>query len=98
MTTLLSPYTVDTTLIQDNQPAGSITPSDIRAMNDGLAGKVPSQQSTSYTAAISDAGTCIDFTGASASTFTIPTNASVPFPIGTVLEACQVGAGQITVA
>jgi len=33
---------------------------------------------------------------ASASTFTVPTNASVAFPIGTTLTVIQLGAGQIT--
>lgn len=35
---------------------------------------------------------------ASATTLTVPTNASVAFPVGTVIEFYQYGAGQVTVA
>jgi hypothetical protein len=59
---------------------------------------VTQQSGTSYTLAAADAGTCIEFTSASAVTATIPLNATTPFPIGTVIELCQIGAGLVTVA
>lgn len=53
---------------------------------------------TARTAALADAGGWIDFTNASAVTFTIPDNATVPFPIGTKIDFAQIGAGTVTVA
>ena len=48
-------------------------------------GTVLQTKSDNYTAVLTDAGTCIDFGAASGKTFTIPANASVAFPIGTVI-------------
>jgi hypothetical protein len=53
-------------------------------------------QATNYTAALADAGQVVNFTDASAVTFTVPTNASVAFALGTILTCTQTGAGQIT--
>ena len=50
---------------------------------------------TSYAYAIGDAGTWRQFTAGSAITATIPSNASVPFPIGATILNEQVGAGVI---
>jgi hypothetical protein len=55
-------------------------------------------QTGSYTLALSDAGCAVEVNDASASTVTVPLNATVAFPIGTVIEVAQIGAGQITVA
>ena len=57
-----------------------------------------STQTASYTAALTDAGTAIDMNSSSAVTFTVPENGTVAFPIGTVIEICQFGAGQVTLA
>ncbi len=57
-----------------------------------------SQQSgTAYTLALSDANSIIEFTNGSAVTLTVPPNASVAFPLDTVIELTQYGAGQVTV-
>jgi hypothetical protein len=56
------------------------------------------QTGTSYTLVLGDAGKCVEMNNASANTLTIPLNASVGFPTGTVIELYQVGAGQTTVA
>lgn len=57
----------------------------------------PSTQSgTSYTAVLGDAGGYIQFTNAAAVAFTIPPNASVAFPLGTVITIEQNGAGTVT--
>jgi len=55
------------------------------------------QTGTTYTLVLSDAGKCVEGNNASAITLTIPPNTSVAFPVGTVIEVFQQGAGQITV-
>jgi hypothetical protein len=62
-------------------------------------GPVPStQQAAGYTFALADAGTVVESTDASAATFTIAPHSSVAFPVGTMIEVFQYGAGQITIA
>lgn len=56
------------------------------------------QTGTTYTLALSDAGKVVELNNAAAITLTVPTNATVAFPIGTVIELWQQGAGQVTVA
>jgi hypothetical protein len=69
-----------------------------------LEGKVPSattisQKTDSYTlSSISEKDTLIEMGKATAQTVTIPTNASVAFPVGTSLDILQTGAGQVTIA
>jgi hypothetical protein len=55
-------------------------------------------QTVNYTLVLSDAGSCVELNSASAITLTIPTNASVAFPVDTVLEIYQMGLGQVTIA
>jgi len=57
---------------------------------------INTQTGTSYTAVLTDAPKFITMSNGSASTFTIPPNSSVAFPIGTVLEGAQLGSGQVT--
>jgi hypothetical protein len=59
-------------------------------------GVVTTQQAANYTLALGDAGTVVEGTKATAQTITVPPNSSVAFPIGTVIEVVQYGAGQIT--
>lgn len=55
-------------------------------------------QTASYTAVLADGNnTLVTLSNASANTFTIPPNASVAFPVGTVLNFAQTGAGQTTI-
>lgn len=56
------------------------------------------QAGTAYTLALVDLGTVVEMTSSSSSTVTIPLNATVAFPIGTIIEVCQFGAGQVTIA
>lgn len=58
---------------------------------------VTQQSGTSYALLIGDAGTKVQFTNGSAIALTIPTNASVAFPIGTNIIIMQSGAGVVTV-
>ena len=55
------------------------------------------QSGTTYTFVLSDSGKMIKASNASAQTYSIPTNASVAFPIGTQIHLIQAGSGQITV-
>lgn len=57
-----------------------------------------SAQTTSRTLVIGDAGTCIDVNAGSGVSLTVPPNASVPYPVGTIIEFYQVGAGSVTLA
>ena len=58
---------------------------------------VSSQSGTSYTAVLGDANSYVRFTNGSAVSFTIPSNSSVAFPVGTVIEMEQAGAGALSV-
>jgi hypothetical protein len=55
-------------------------------------------QTANYTLVLADAGKCIEMNSTSNLTLSIPTNASVAFPIGTLIEVCRVNTGTVTVA
>lgn len=57
------------------------------------------QTGTNYQPVLGDAGLdkLITMNNAAASTLTIPTNATTAFPVGTVIEFSQIGAGQVTI-
>jgi len=55
-------------------------------------------QTASYTFVLGDGNnTLVTLSNASANTVTIPPNSSVAFPVGTVLNFAQTGAGQTTI-
>lgn len=54
-------------------------------------------ETASYTAVLANNGQVVTMSNASANTFSIPTNASVAFPIGTQINVLQIGAGQTTI-
>lgn len=56
------------------------------------------QTGTTYTLALTDNGRLVTLDNASAITVTVPTNASVAFATGAIVNIQQVGAGQVTVA
>lgn len=56
------------------------------------------QTGTTYTLALTDNGRLVTLSNASAITLTVPTNASVAFATGAVINIQQIGAGQVTVA
>ena len=56
------------------------------------------QTGTTYTLLLIDDSKVVTLSNASAITLTIPTNASVAFPIGSQVNIVQLGAGQVTVA
>jgi hypothetical protein len=54
-------------------------------------------ETASYTAVLANNGQVVTMNNASPNTFSIPTNASVAFPIGTQINVLQIGAGQTTI-
>lgn len=56
------------------------------------------QTGTTYTLVIGDKGQKVTMSNASANTLTVPSNASVPFPLLTRIEVTQGGAGQTSLA
>ena len=72
----------------------------LNAFEAGLNETIPlnAQTGTTYTLAVTDAGQLVTLTNASAITLTVPTNASVPFAIGTQITIAQSGAGQVTIS
>jgi len=55
------------------------------------------QTGTTYTTVLNDNGQIVTMNNASANTLSIPTNASVAYPIGTQINVLQIGAGQTTI-
>jgi hypothetical protein len=54
-------------------------------------------ETASYTAILTNNGQVVTMNVGSANTFSIPTNASVAFPIGTQINVLQIGTGQTTI-
>lgn len=84
-------------LYTDLPPApDSITRAMLTDEAAGAIRTVNTQTGTSYTLVLGDAGNFITMTNAAASTLTVPPNSSVAFPVGTLIEGAQLGAGQVT--
>jgi len=81
------------TIISTDQIMAAIT---AKTLTD-LERAASSTQASGYTFALGDANTVVESTSATAVNFTIPPNSSVAFPIGTVIEILQYGAGTITI-
>ena len=60
--------------------------------------KTTTQSGTSYTFALTDKDTIVQSTNGSATIFTVPANATVAFPVGTVIGFEQYGAGVLSIA
>jgi hypothetical protein len=71
----------------------------LNAFEAGLNETIPlnAQTGTTYTLVAGDAGDLVTLTNASAITLTVPTNASVPFAIGTQITITRAGSGSLTV-
>jgi hypothetical protein len=54
-------------------------------------------QTATYTVVLGDAFKLVTMSNAAANDFQIPTNANVAFPVGTVINVIQIGAGQTTI-
>jgi len=99
--TLTSPEINDATIDGGTIDADSISISgvdlsDIFQVNGELSGQTLS--ASSYTLVLADAGKIVEVENASANTITVPTNASVAFPINTVVNVVSSGTGQTTIA
>lgn len=91
----------DITAVNTNSPlTGGGTTGALTLSYDYAAGsKVTlNAQTATYTAVLTDADQkLVTMSVASANDFLIPTNASVAFPVGTVINIIQIGAGQTTI-
>lgn len=67
--------------------AGAVAPARINA-----------QTGTTYTLVLADQSKTLTLSNAAAITLTVPANASVAFPTGTLIDLVQTGAGQVTIA
>jgi len=67
---------------------------------EGVISRTPIVQKTaSYTlSALTERDSLVEISSASGVTLTVPTNATVAYPVGTSIDILQTGAGQITVA
>ena len=79
-----------------------LTAADVNSITEGVndlaIAQFNAQTGTSYTLVLTDAAKLITLTNAAAITLTVPTNASVAFPIGTQILLYQGGAGQVTIS
>jgi hypothetical protein len=75
---------------------GTSTTGATGASGSGSLAGVNSQSGTTYTLQLSDANEFVSCTNSSSITVTIPTNASVAFPIGTSVYIGQNGTGTVT--
>lgn len=57
---------------------------------------INAQTGTTYSLVLADAGKLVTLSNASAIALTIPANSSVAFPVGTVINILQLGAGRVT--
>ena len=62
-----------------------------------LVYEINAQTGTTYSFALTDAASIVTLSSASAITASIPTDASVDFPIGSTITIIQTGAGQVTI-
>ena len=71
----------------------------LNAFEAGLNDTIPlnTQTGTTYTLAADDAGELITLANAGAITLTVPTNASVPFALGTQITVTRAGSGALTI-
>lgn len=72
---------------------------DISQNANRLTGRpINAQTGTTYTLVLTDAGKLVTLSNASSITVTVPTNASVAFPVGSEVYLAQIGAGAVAVA
>jgi hypothetical protein len=86
-------------------PTGSVTLASLtgtetftnKTLTDAKINLAFDPETASYTAVLANNSQVVTMDNASANTFSIPTNASVAFPIGTQITVLQIGAGQTTI-
>jgi hypothetical protein len=87
---------IDTAVTADLTTAQTLTNKTLTAPVINLA--LNAQTGTTYTFVLADNGKLITASNASAQTYSIPTNATAAFAIGTQINLIQIGAGQVTVS
>jgi hypothetical protein len=87
---------IDTAVTADLTTAQTLTNKTLTAPIINLA--LNAQTGTTYTFVLADNGKLVTASNASAQTYSIPTNATAAFAIGTQINLIQIGAGQVTVA
>jgi hypothetical protein len=85
---------IDTAVTADLTTAQTLTN---KTLTDPKINLAFDAETASYTAVLANNGQVVTMNNASANTFSIPTNASVAFPIGTQINVLQIGAGQTTI-
>ena len=78
-----------TVLTSDGDTAEWVAPAGIPV--------VLNAQTATYTVVLGDAFKLVTMSNAAANDFLIPTNANVAFPVGTVINVVQIGAGKTTI-
>ena len=86
---------IDTAVTADLSTAQTLTNKTLTDPKINLA--LNAQTGTTYTFVLTDNGRLVTASNASAQTYSIPTNASVQFPVGTQINIIQIGAGQVTI-
>jgi hypothetical protein len=86
---------IDTSVTADLSTAQTLTNKSLTDPKINLA--FDAQTGTTYTTVLNDNGQVVTMNNASANTLSIPTNASVAYPIGTQINVIQIGAGQTTI-
>jgi hypothetical protein len=69
---------------------------DVDDITSATTTRQANQQAGNYTLVLADAGKAVEGNSASALSFTVPPNSSVAYPVGTIIEVPQVGAGAVT--
>lgn len=85
---------IDTSVTADLTTAQTLTN---KTLTDPKINLAFDAETASYTAVLANNGQVVTMNNASANTFSIPTNASVAFPVGTQINVLQIGAGQTTI-
>ena len=85
---------IDTSVTADLTTAQTLTN---KTLTDAKINLGFDAETASYTAVLANNSQVVTMSNASANTFSIPTNASVAFPIGTQINVLQIGAGQTTI-
>jgi ABC-type Fe3+-hydroxamate transport system substrate-binding protein len=76
--------------------AGKASTASVAAKSDATR-TINAQTGTSYTLALGDADDIVTMNNAAANTLTVPPNGTIAFPIGTVIDVVQIGAGATTI-
>ena len=75
----------------------AVVAADITALGFAVSTITTNRQTASYTLVLADANKLVEMNVATANTLTVPTNATVAFPIGTQILIAQYGAGAATI-